>query len=1264
MTTELEQRLVEIFGANTPFVKELFAEYEANPTAVKENWRTFFEELKSNKLNLLALESDPQRSPNFLQKSLFGNGHGNGQAEPGKPNGSTSEQAKAVSAQVAQRLTSSFLSLEAAGLTKEDTAILLTGAPLRIVENMEQSLSVPTATSFRTIPVKVLEENRVIINQHLSAISKGKLAFTHIIAWAIVQAIKKHPSLNCTYATVDGKSYKIAHKHINIGLAVDVTKKDGTRSLVVPNIKAADTMNFSQFFDAYNALVKKARENKLAPDDFIGTTVSLTNPGTIGTVASVPRLMMGQGIIIATGAIDYPAEYQAMSQTLLTQLGISKVMQITSTYDHRIIQGAESGELLAEIHKMLTAEDETFYDTIFSDLKAPYRPWRKQIDKNPLSLGGAPRTEELVEKQARVMQMINAYRVRGHLIANINPLGYEPKYHPELDPEFYGFTMWDYDREFLSMSFGKKDAMTLREIVRLLRSAYCEKIGVEFMHIQSIEQKRWIQQHIEDKERQVQFSPADKIEILKDITRAEGFERYLQTKFLGHKRFSVEGGETAIAIMDYLVLESAKYGTKEVVMGMAHRGRINVLTNVIGKPYEALFAEFEGKQLPMAEGDLAQGSGDVKYHLGATGIRTTKDGQTVRVSMSPNPSHLEAVNPVVEGIVRAKQDRAGDVEKKEILPILIHGDAAFAGQGVVAETLNMSQLRGYSTGGTIHLIINNQIGFTTTPEDARSTLYASDVAKMIQAPIFHVNGDDPEACIRVAKLALDYRMTFKNDVVIDMLCFRKYGHNEGDDPSYTQPLLYDKIKTHPGVREVYVRQLVREEVITQEEADTLNEAFKKELDLAHERAKKLVGKEQTQSLSKVDLMLAVENDQIAEKYRQRNPITKVDLQTLQTVAKASITFPDGFNVHPKLLQQFFSKREGALRADALNFQVDWAFAETLAFGSLLLEGYPVRLSGQDSTRGTFSQRHLGVVDVKTGAEYIMLQHIAPKFAPSQAPFYVYDSFLSEYAVMGFEFGYSVADPLALVMWEAQFGDFANGAQIIIDQFLSASESKWGQPSGLVLLLPHGYEGQGPEHSSARIERFLQLCAETNMQVCNCTTPAQYFHLLRRQVLAGNIKPLVIFTPKSLLRHPLAVSPMSELVEGKFHNVLDDVEDIKNPRRVILCSGKIFYDLLKQRSEMGVKDVVILRVEQLYPYPQRRIQHLLEKYQSANEICWVQEEPKNMGAWSFIAPRLFEELKQPRQVLRYIGRAAAASPATGFLKKHEAEQQAICLEAMM
>jgi multifunctional 2-oxoglutarate metabolism enzyme len=1235
-----EQELVEIFGANTPFVQDLLSDYEENPSSVKENWQTFFSDLRQGKINLAALETDPKRGANFVQRSVFETGdqkngeHKNGASSNGassngtssngtSSNGAPSNGATANST-TAVKLTSSYASLEAAGLTADDKAVTLAGVAGKIVENMETSLSVPTATTVRGMPVKVLEENRIIINQHLQAVGRGKISFTHIIAWAIVRALKKYPSLNVSYASVSGKAYKIERKHINLGLAVDMTKKDGSRSLVVPNIKSAETMNFDRFFEAYNALISKAKTNKLDPADFQGTTASLTNPGTIGTVASVPRLMMGQGLIVATGAIDYTPEYQAMSPALLSQLGISKVMTMTNTYDHRIIQGAESGEFLAYIHKQLLGED-NFYDTIFSDLKMPYKPWKNMVDKNPLSLGGTVKIEEMIEKQARVMQMINSYRVRGHLISNI----------------------------------GNREKMLLRDIVGLLRTAYCEKIGTEYMNITALDQKQWIQKHVEDKDKQLQFSRDEKLEILRDLTRAEGFERYLQTKFLGHKRFSIEGGETAIAILDFIIDEAAKGGTKEVVLGMAHRGRINVLTNVIGKPYDALFAEFEGKKLPMAAGDLTQGSGDVKYHLGATNVRKVKSGNEVRVSVASNPSHLEAVNPVVEGIVRAKQDRANDNEKKQIVPILIHGDAAFAGQGVVAETLNLSQLKGYRTGGTIHLIINNQIGFTTSPDESRSTQYATDMAKMIQAPIFHVNGDDPEACLRVAKIALDYRTEYKRDVVIDMLCYRKHGHNEGDDPAYTQPLMYEKIRKHPGVREMYAQQLIREKTITREESDAINDEFKKVLDDAHEKAKQIAQTDQTIQNGVADLTLAVEDADVAERYRHRNPDTHIELAVLQAITQSTITLPQGFNLNKKL-ESFLKKREAALGADAMNAPLDWAFAESLAFGSLLLQGFPVRLAGQDSTRGTFSQRHLGFVDTETGAEFIPLQHLTDK-----APFYVVDSSLSEYAAMGFEFGYSVTDPLALVMWEAQFGDFVNGAQIMIDQFIAATESKWRQPSGITLLLPHGYEGQGPEHSSARLERFLQLCAEANMQVVNCTTPAQYFHVLRRQVLAGNIKPLVIFTPKSLLRHPLAISKVSELVGDKFHNVLDDVETIVNPKRVVLCSGKIYYDLLAERAQRGVKDVALIRVEQLYPYPEVRLDHLLEKYKSATEICWVQEEPKNMGAWSFIAPHLVDQIETLKLSanLRYIGRAAAASPATGFLKKHEAEQKSICGDAM-
>jgi len=1241
----LKEKLVEIFGPNTTFVHELYTQYLKDPSLLRNDWRNFFQALESGSLDLNALETHTSHNGSHLETSTNGTHYSNSSL------GSTP-----IAAPSPKVASPSYTSLAELNLDIDDRAKPLSGVSALIAQNMELSLGVPTATSVRTIPVKALEENRLILNQHLQLIGRGKAAFTHLIAWAIVKAFKKYPSLNATYAVVSGKAQRIERAHINLGIAIDLTRKDGSRSLVVPNIKRAELMNFSQFFDAYNRLIERARKNQLEPADFQGTTVSLTNPGTIGTVMSVPRLMQGQSVIIAAGAIDYPAEYHGMSPQTLSQLGISKVMTLTSTYDHRIIQGAESGELLAYIHHLLLGED-NFYDEIFAAMSVPHRPFRHCIDKSRLGLIDSLGTEEAVRKQARVMQLINSYRVRGHLIANINPLEYKPHYHPELEPDFYDLTIWDLDRVFITTNFGDKPAMTLREILEKVRKAYCEKIGVEYMNIQSLEQKRWIQRHIENRSEQLQFSKEDKLAIYQNLVRAEGFERYLHTKYLGHKRFSIEGGESAIAIIDFLIKEATRYDVKEVVIGMAHRGRLNVLTNIVGKPYETLFVEFEGKPLPMKADYLTQGSGDVKYHLGATGTRIGYDGKEIKISVASNPSHLEAVNPVVEGIVRAKQDRMNDTKRNRVIPLLIHGDAAFAGQGVVTETLNLSQLEGYTTGGTIHLIINNQIGFTTTPNDARSTLYATDVAKMVQAPIFHVNGDDPEACLIVAKLALDYRMTFNSDVVIDMLCYRRHGHNEGDDPGYTQPVLYRRIREHPSVRELYEQQLIREGILTPEDARAIMEDFRRTLDQASEKAKAMAQEHERKTEARADLPLAVDPREIVARYRGKSPATHTTLEQLQTVVRAMLNLPKGFNLNKKLEQQF-AKRAQLLGEHALQTMLDWAFAEALAFGTLLLEGYPVRLSGQDSTRGTFSQRHLSLFDTETGEEYTPLKHISPH----QAPFYVNDSLLSEFAAMGFEFGYSVADPLTLTIWEAQFGDFANGAQIIIDQFISSTESKWGQPSGLVLLLPHGYEGQGPEHSSARLERFLQLCAEVNMQVVNCTTPAQYFHLLRRQVYAGNIKPLIVMTPKSLLRHPLAVSPVTELLEGKFRNVLDEVDEIESPRRILFCSGKVYYDLLQERRRMVKPDIVILRVEQLYPYPEKRIAHLLEKYRSAKEVFWVQEEPKNMGAWSFIMPLLSEQLL-PGQTLRYVGRPASASPATGYIKKHEQEQAALVREAL-
>src|SRR3984885_10710640 len=998
-----------------------------------------------------------------------------------------------------------------------ETLMPLRGAAARIAENMNASLSIPLATSQRVMPVKVIDENRRVTNVHRALLGKSKVSYTHMIAWAIVKALRSNPSLNQAYAETKGQPFRVVRDHVNIGIAADVAGKDGTRSLKVPNIKAAGSMDFAQFVKAFDDIIFRARNNKLTVQDFEGTTISLTNPGTVGTLGSVPRLMPGQGAIIATGAIDYPAEYHGVTEQLRAQLGLSKVMTVTCTYDHRVVQGAESGTFLGRLQALLEGED-GFYEKIFSDLKIPHKPVHWEPDRTVSIPGLRGAQQDEVVKEAAVLQLINAYRVRGHLIADFDPLGSEPVYHSELDPATYGLTIWDLDREFLTGTLMSEDDQpqkmaTLREILETLRQTYCGKIGCEYMNIQIPEQKRWLQLRMEPTGNRWPLDAQTKLRALKDVIEAEEFERFLHTRFIGHKRFSLEGGESAIAILDEILDRAASANVHEAVIGMAHRGRLNVLANVVGKSLVQLFSEFEG-----IDPDSTQGSGDVKYHLGASGVRKSSSGREIVVSVAFNPSHLEAVDPVVEGLVRPKQDRLGDTARERVIPILIHGDAAFAGQGVVAETLNLSQLEGYTTGGTIHLVINNQIGFTTNPNEARSTPYSTDVARMVQAPIFHVNGDDPKACIRVAQMAYDYRQTFKRDVMIDMFCYRRHGHNEGDDPSYTQPILYRKIKEHPSVGTLYAERLVREGVIAEEDVPRMRKGFTEKLSAAYDAAQKssdhFVGQE----------LAAVPTEEIGSFC----PRTAVNKATVDRVIHALTQFPENFHLHPKL-RGFIERRRAVMEKGG---PIDWAFGEALAFGTLALEGTPVRLSGQDSGRGTFSQRHLAFWDSENGQKYTPLQHVAP----DQARFEVFDSSLSEYAVLGFEFGYSVADPLTLVMWEAQFGDFVNGAQIMVDQFISSAESKWGQPSGLVLLLPHGFEGQGPEHSSARIERFLILCAGNNIQAVNCSTPAQYFHLLRRQMYGGPDRrgvrqPLIVFTPKSLLRHPKAVSSVAELTSG-------------------------------------------------------------------------------------------------------------------------------------
>jgi 2-oxoglutarate decarboxylase len=1115
------------------------------------------------------------------------------------------------------------------------------GGNMRVVENMEASLSVPTATSYRSIPVKLLDENRRTINEYRDAEGKSRVSFTHLISWAIVCALKHHPGINASFDLIDGAPHRRLKNGINLGIAVDSVRKDGTRTLLVPNIKNVETFSFSGLLQAYNELLERVRKGAFTPSDFQDTTVTLTNPGTVGTFSSVPRLVQGQGAVIATGKIGYPSEYHAWSSEALSSLGLSKVMNISCTYDHRIIQGAESGEFLGRVKGLLMGEN-SFYEEIFDDLLLPAVPIQWSHDHHP-SLLGAGQIHNDLDKQAGVLRLINRYRVRGHMIAQLDPLGNSPLYHPELDPATFGLTMWDLDREFSTGDLAGLPRSTLRRILEVLRTVYCKKIGIEFRHIQDPEDKDWIQQHIEPEGARHPLGPKHRLRVLQNLITAEMFEKFLHLKFVGHKRFSLEGAETVIPVLDTILSRLADFHVKEAVLGMAHRGRLNVLANIIGTPVAKMLSEFEENFDPYA----IQGSGDVKYHLGSSGIFRSSSGSEIFVSLAPNPSHLEWVNPVIEGIVRAKQERSGDIKRERVVPVLIHGDAAFAGQGVTYETLNLSQLYGYKTGGTIHLIINNQIGFTAPSREIRSSPYATDLARGVQAPIFHVNGDDPDSAMRVAHLSVGYRQQFKRDVVIDIYCYRRHGHNETDEPSFTQPLLYKMIREKPSVLTLYSDRLVREGVATGELIENMRARTQEKLESAFRES--VEGKQTFTP----DIPLAVSKEELSE--YQPTEETKVGLDLLRIISRGLSSVPDNFHVHPKLVP-FLQKRRELVEGEP---DIDWSFAEALAFGTLLYEGTPVRLSGQDSARGTFSQRHAVLTDFESGVEYIPLQNISR----DQASFEVYDSLLSEAAVLGFEFGYSASDPLSLVLWEAQFGDFANGAQVIIDNFISSSESKWQQPCDLVLLLPHGFEGQGPEHSSARLERFLGLCAEDNMRVCFPTTPAQYFHLLRRQMRDAKQIPLVVLTPKSILRHPKSLSRPGALAEGQFEMVLDDpnVEEKAGIGRVLLCSGKVYYDLLAEREKRNESRIAIVRVEQLYPFPEWNLSKIISGYSNVEEIFWVQEEPQNMGAWNFIRRHIEHSISIGRS-LRYIGRPESSSPAAGTHKAHLKEQAKIMHEA--
>jgi len=1112
----------------------------------------------------------------------------------------------------------------------------LRGPAARVVSNMEASLDVPTATSVRTIPAKLLMDNRTVINNHLARTRGGKVSFTHLIGFAIIEALTEQPSMNVAYTLDDGKPAIATPEHVNFGLAIDLDKGDGTRQLLVPNVKDADSMDFARFWSAYEDIVRKARTGALQASDFQGTTVTLTNPGTIGTVHSVPRLMQGQGAIIGVGAMDYPAEYQGASEETVARLGIAKVLTLTSTYDHRVIQGAQSGEFLSLVHKKLLGLD-GFWDRVFVALRVPYEPVRWVQDSA---------TNEAAEaaKPARIAELIHSYRSRGHLMADVDPLSTRLRKHPDLDVQTHGLTLWDLDRHYATGGFGGTNVWKMREVLGRLRDAYCRTVGVEYMHIADRTQRAWLQERLETA--YTKPSREEHLRILRRLNAAEAFEAFLQTKYVGQKRFSLEGGESLIPLLDAVMSSAAVAGVQEVCIGMAHRGRLNVLANLAGKSYSQIFSEFDGTAIPGS----VQGSGDVKYHLGTEGTFTAETGETTNVYLAANPSHLEAVNPVLEGIVRAKLDQLGAdpaTDGYPILPVLVHGDAAFAGQGVVMETLNMAGLRGYATGGTVHVIINNQVGFTTGPGDSRSTRYCTDIAKGYQIPIFHVNGDDPEACVRAARLAFEYREAFGRDVIIDMVCYRRRGHNEGDDPSMTQPRMYDLIEAKRSVRHLYTEALIRRGDITEDEAEAVSQDYLAQLERVFIETRDGFQGTDTESISGLELPSSQSSDAGMMVGWQ----TAATTAQVERIGRAHTRPPQGFAVHPKLAK-LLERREAMSREGG----IDWGYGELLAFGSLLQEGVPVRMSGQDSRRGTFVQRHAVFHDRATGAEWAPLRYLSA----DQAPLHIYDSSLSEYAIVGFEYGYSVERPDALTLWEAQFGDFVNGAQTVIDEFISSAEQKWGQSSSVVLLLPHGYEGQGPDHSSARVERFLQLCAEDNMIAAMPSTPASYFHLLRRQAYDRPRRPLIVFTPKSMLRLRAAQSDVEDFTTGTFQPAVgDSTVDPAEVERVILCAGKVYYDLAAERDKSGDTTTAIVRLEQLYPLDQESIHAALAPYGDA-PLTWVQEEPRNQGAWTYLAHAL------PKVVGREVvgvTRPASASPASGLSSRHKEEQADLVSRAL-
>jgi len=1212
----------------------------------------------------------------------------------GSGNGAADVRATPVARRVAEATGVDLASVSGSGpgakVTKEDVlaangggdgasaavkgeAKQLRGAAAMLAQAMDGSKEVPTATSFRTIAVDTLDAKRKAINSVLK--DRGlKVSFTHLVAWAIVQATKELPVMVRVFAAEDGKPFAIEGGPVNLGIAVDVEKKDGSHSLMVPAIKDAGALDFAGFHSRYEELIAKTRESKLSADDFQGTNISLTNPGGIGTMASVPRLLAGQSAIIATGSIAYPPEWKHASPERLKQLGVSKVMTLTSTYDHRVIQGAESGAFLRRVEELLQGED-GFYESVASDLDfetsivSTAHP--ASASAPPLSAaapGAEPTTapgeidEELLQGVQAATSLLKAYRTHGHLAAQLDPLGSEPKGDPALQPENVNLTPELMERIPASILRIGVPGETLLEALPRMRDAYCGTIGYQVEHLSSHQQRIWLREMIETGAHRQPQTDGEKKGLLNRLIDVFQFERFLEKAYLGQKMFSIEGLDVVVPMLDEIVTVSQRDGAEEVVFGMAHRGRLSVLAHNLGRSVESILAEFEGsKQIEAVKAVAAiphGGTGDVKYHYGHRGICETADGQKISVRLYPNPSHLEFVNPVVTGGTRfLQQDFDGPSlthDFKRAVPVLLHGDAAFPAQGVVAETLNLQALKGYTTGGTIHLIQNNQVGFTTDPSEARSTPYAADMAKGFNVPIIHVNADDVEGCVAAVRLAMAYRERWCRDVVIDVIGYRRFGHNETDEPAYTQPTMAAKIKSHPPVSELYAERLIEEGTVSAEEVGKASDERHAEMSGALKalREKMEAGEYEDPTVTGA----TTQTGELLDRTASPPVHTAVEADKLRRINEELLRTPEGFNVHRKL------RRPLARRVEALEQGgIDFGQAEALAFGSLLTEGVHIRLTGQDTERGTFSHRHLVLHDENTGLEYTPMQNLED----ASAPFELYNSPLSETACLGFEYGYSAASPSALVLWEAQFGDFANAGQVIIDSFIVSGESKWGQTSRLTLLLPHGYEGSGPEHSSARIERFLALGAEGNIRIANPTTAAQYFHLLRRQALIKKPRPLIVFTPKGLLRLERAATTLEELTEGELQFILDDPtaegrrEEVE---RLVLCTGKVYFDMDDNERRAGAENVAIARVEVLYPFAKEQLERLIASYPNLKEIAWVQEEPRNMGAWKVMSRRMPGVLPEG-VALTYVGRQGRASPGEGYSGAHAREQERIVLTAL-